>query len=189
LKARSNSRIEFASNESKLVTRNLDPGPHLKWALVGFSKVSIYPNHVSNPINHAFGKSQREKLDQMAFFLKMIFTNLHPKYDVQCVGGDALRKSIKLPLGIRVILNAHNLGSFFKFECWWFFDSERFTGALCSEQNHENRWFFEGFEVTRIGNYLILDYFPQKDTTGGPLCLKCSNNPNWWVLMKSNYSP
>jgi len=172
-----------------LVTRNLDPGPHLKWALVGFSKVSIYPNHVSNPINHAFGKSQREKLDQMAFFLKMIFTNLHPKYDVQCVGGDALRKSIKLPLGIRVILNAHNLGSFFKFECWWFFDSERFTGALCSEQNHENRWVFEGFEVTRIGDYLILDYFPQKDTTGGPLCLKCSNNPNWWVLMKSNYSP
>jgi hypothetical protein len=28
---------------------NLEPRPHLKWALVGFSKVSIYPNHVSNP--------------------------------------------------------------------------------------------------------------------------------------------
>jgi hypothetical protein len=53
----------------------------------------------------------------------MIFTNLHPKYDVQYVGGDALRKSMKLPLGIRVILNVHNLGSFFKFESRWFFDS------------------------------------------------------------------
>jgi len=29
-KAGSNSRIQFASNESKLVPRNLDPGPHLK---------------------------------------------------------------------------------------------------------------------------------------------------------------
>jgi hypothetical protein len=27
----SNSRIQFASNESKLGPRNLDPGPHLKW--------------------------------------------------------------------------------------------------------------------------------------------------------------
>jgi hypothetical protein len=57
----------------------------------------------------------------------MIFTNLHPTYDVQCVGGDALRKSIKLPLGIRVVLNVHNLGSFFRFESQWFFGSERFT--------------------------------------------------------------
>jgi hypothetical protein len=32
-KAGSNSRIQFASNESKLVPRNLDPGHHLKWAL------------------------------------------------------------------------------------------------------------------------------------------------------------
>ncbi len=46
-----------------------------------------------------------------------------------------------------------------------------------------------GFEVTRIGVFLILYYFPQKDTTGGPLFLKCSHNPNWWLLMKSNYSP
>ncbi len=45
-----------------------------------------------------------------------------------------------------------------------------------------------GFEVTRIRDYLILDYFPQKDTTGSPLFLKCSHNPNWWLLMKSNYS-
>jgi hypothetical protein len=29
-KARSKSRIQFASNESKLVPRNSDPGPHLK---------------------------------------------------------------------------------------------------------------------------------------------------------------
>jgi len=29
-----NSRIQSGSNESKLVPRNLDPGPHLKWALV-----------------------------------------------------------------------------------------------------------------------------------------------------------
>jgi len=29
-----NSRIQSGSNESKLVLRNLDPGPHLKWALV-----------------------------------------------------------------------------------------------------------------------------------------------------------
>jgi hypothetical protein len=27
----SNSRIQFASNESNLGPRNLDPGPHLKW--------------------------------------------------------------------------------------------------------------------------------------------------------------
>jgi len=27
----SNSRIQFASNESKLVPRNFDPKPHLKW--------------------------------------------------------------------------------------------------------------------------------------------------------------
>jgi hypothetical protein len=29
----SNSRILFASHESKLVPRNLDPGLHLKWTL------------------------------------------------------------------------------------------------------------------------------------------------------------
>jgi hypothetical protein len=29
----SNSRTQFSSNESKLVPRNLDPGPHLKWGL------------------------------------------------------------------------------------------------------------------------------------------------------------
>jgi hypothetical protein len=52
----------------------------------------------------------------MTCFSRDDFTNLHPKYDVQYVGGDALRKSMKLPLGIRVILNVHNLGSFFKFE-------------------------------------------------------------------------
>jgi len=46
-----------------------------------------------------------------------------------------------------------------------------------------------GFEVTRIDDYLILNYFPQKDTTNDPLFLKYSNNPNWWLLMKSNYSP
>jgi len=62
----------------------------------------------------------------------VIFTNFHPKYDVQCVGGDCLRKSIKLALGIKVILNVHNLGSFFKFESQWFFDSERFIRALCN---------------------------------------------------------
>ncbi len=28
------SRIQFVPNESKLVRRDLDPGPHLKWALV-----------------------------------------------------------------------------------------------------------------------------------------------------------
>jgi hypothetical protein len=32
---RSNSRIQFASNESKLVPKNLDLAPHLKWALIG----------------------------------------------------------------------------------------------------------------------------------------------------------
>jgi hypothetical protein len=31
-KAGSNSRIQFASNESKLVPKNSDPGPHLEWA-------------------------------------------------------------------------------------------------------------------------------------------------------------
>ncbi len=31
-KAGYNSRIQFASNESKLVPRNLYIGPHLKWA-------------------------------------------------------------------------------------------------------------------------------------------------------------
>jgi hypothetical protein len=31
-KGRSNSRIQFASNESKLVSRNLDIGPHGKWS-------------------------------------------------------------------------------------------------------------------------------------------------------------
>jgi hypothetical protein len=29
----SNSRTQFSSNESKLVPRNLDPGPHLEWGL------------------------------------------------------------------------------------------------------------------------------------------------------------
>jgi len=29
----SNSRIEFASNDSKLVPRKLDPGPHVKLAI------------------------------------------------------------------------------------------------------------------------------------------------------------
>jgi len=33
-KAGSNSRIQFASNGSKLGPRNLNQGPHLKWALV-----------------------------------------------------------------------------------------------------------------------------------------------------------
>jgi hypothetical protein len=28
----STQRIQFASNESKLVPRNLNPGPHLSWA-------------------------------------------------------------------------------------------------------------------------------------------------------------
>jgi hypothetical protein len=37
LKARSNSRIQFASNESKLVPRNLEVGPHLKWAYGAFT--------------------------------------------------------------------------------------------------------------------------------------------------------
>jgi len=31
-KAGSNSRIQFTSNESKFVPKNLDPGPHLNWA-------------------------------------------------------------------------------------------------------------------------------------------------------------
>jgi hypothetical protein len=42
-KARSNSRIQFASNESNLVPRNLDLGPHLKWALHLWQN----PQHVS----------------------------------------------------------------------------------------------------------------------------------------------
>jgi hypothetical protein len=33
-KARSNLRVQFASNKSKLVPRNLDLGPYLKWALL-----------------------------------------------------------------------------------------------------------------------------------------------------------
>jgi hypothetical protein len=33
-KAGSNLRIQFASNKSKLVPRNLDVGPYLKWALL-----------------------------------------------------------------------------------------------------------------------------------------------------------
>jgi hypothetical protein len=35
-KPASNSRVQFAWKESKLVPRNLEPGPHLKWALVAF---------------------------------------------------------------------------------------------------------------------------------------------------------
>jgi len=30
VESKAGSRIQFASNESKLVPRNLDPGPHLK---------------------------------------------------------------------------------------------------------------------------------------------------------------
>jgi hypothetical protein len=92
-------------------------------------------------------------------------------------------------LGIRAILNVHSLGSFFKFESQWFFDSERFTEALCvTNKIMRIGGSLRGFEVTKIGDYLILDYFPQKDTTSG-LFLKCSHNPNWWLLMKSNYLP
>jgi len=54
-----NSRIQSGSNESKLVPRNLDPGPHLKWALVveggeGELAPMIVPleGYVSNPRPH-----------------------------------------------------------------------------------------------------------------------------------------
>jgi hypothetical protein len=43
-KAGSNSRIQFASNESKLVPRKLDPGHHLKWALDFTLTVSLLLN-------------------------------------------------------------------------------------------------------------------------------------------------
>jgi hypothetical protein len=33
-KARSKSKVQFASNESKLLPWYLDPKPHLKWALM-----------------------------------------------------------------------------------------------------------------------------------------------------------
>ncbi len=41
----SNSRIQFASNESKLVPSNFHPRPHLKWGLRFRLRIAISRNH------------------------------------------------------------------------------------------------------------------------------------------------
>jgi hypothetical protein len=57
-KAGSNLRIQFASNKSKLVLRNLDFGPYLKWAVLlnfGFQESNQLSTYITVEINYLLG--------------------------------------------------------------------------------------------------------------------------------------
>jgi hypothetical protein len=72
-KAGSNLRIQFDSNTSKLVPRNLDLGPYLKWALLlnfGFQESNQLNTYINVEIDYLLGHHK------LAFSLYMCFYNI-----------------------------------------------------------------------------------------------------------------